>query len=66
MDTIGGKSMSGLDESNKWYTVQNSNKVIACCVCVCQKTRLHASSLQQTRIHALCMQASVMLSSIPT
>jgi len=31
-----------------------------------KKMRLHASSLQQTRIHALCMQVRVMLFSIPT
>jgi len=31
-----------------------------------KKMRLHASSLQQTRIHTLCMQVRVMLSYIPT
>ena len=52
--------------SQCWKTnVQTGNKVNACCVWVCQKMRLHASSLQQTHIHSLCMQVRVMLSSIP-
>ena len=58
--------LCGINRFNKIQsTVQTGNKVNACCVCVWQKMRLHASSLQQTRIHALCMQVHVILSSIP-